>query len=672
MNDFNYDNEIIEIENDKEMVEVLEEEPKVEVLDMKPKKIKRSLKDKWMDIPKKKRNIIIVSFGIVILLILSAILYFVLFKKETPEEIVEEAVVLEKDNYRYEDGKLVFLDKSDREIGTYECTTKDPNKCTTMKLDYSADTFERVLSVNEQGEEITRSSQIYNNNFVFITDGEYSYLLNIKGAKKELKVTNIKTYGTEKDLVVIANEDNKYGLIEIGMEGFDYLIRPSYDNLGIVNTKLTYLVAKDKDKFYIIDSEGKRVSSNITGTIESANDKYIVVLKNNKYNLYNYENEELLTDYNYIALNDDIVSLVKSNRLYLRDTSLNKLSEEGFRLENTDYVKKYVYDKDNKLKETKKAFEVVVKDNAAMITIGDDTKNINIFEGIVSSKYAYLSYFDGKLYFYNDEEKEDVLGIYNCNNKNELSSIDDVFSNCTLYESDNKISGIYNNNYVIIYDNKNNVDIKYYVYSLKEKQKKGTYSYIELVNSDELAEKIEHIGTNSSYIIAVTDTGNNKGNYGVIEINQNKVMGKLTNGFSFKSIKKEDNYYIFQNTSDLYSIYNVSFSKISNDFNYIKLYDKYYVGIYNNKLNVYTYLSNKEILSSSLDVKDNNYEISFDNGINITIDGETYNYDNKGKLIVKSEEKFEENPIDKPQGIQQGTQQGVQQGTQQGENENEG
>ena len=662
MNDFNYDNEIIEIGSDtEEKADVLNEplgEPHVEVLNEKPKKLKRSLKDKWMDIPRKKRNIIIASTVILVLIIVSVILYFTLFKKEKKQEVVEEPIVLEKDNYRYEDGKLIFLDKSDREIGTYECTNKDPDKCMTMKLDYSADTFERVLSVNENGEEITKSSQIYNNNFVFVTDGEYSYLLNINNSKKELKVTNIKTYGTEKNLVVIANEDNKYGLIEIGMEGYDYLIRPSYDNLGIINTKLIYLVAKDKDKTYIIDSESKRVSSNITGTIESANDKYIVVLKNNKYNLYNYENEVLLTDYDYIALNDDVVSLVKNNRLYLRDTSLNKLSEEGFRLENTDYVKKYVYDKDNKLKETKKAFEVVVKDNVALITIGEDTKNINMYEGIVSSKYNYISYFDGKLYFYNDEEKEDILGTYNCNNKNELASNDDVFSNCTLYESDNKISGIYNNNYVIIYDNKNNDDIKYYVYSLKEKKNKGTYSYIELVNSDELAEKIEHIGTNSSYIILVTDTGNNKGNYGVIEINQDKVAGKVA--FNYKAIKKEDNYYIFQNTSDLYSIYNVSFSKISNDFNYIKLYDKYYVGILNSKLNVYSYLNNKGILSNPLEVKDNKYEISFDNGFIITIDGETYKYDNTGKLVVEKEEKPEEKPIDKPIDNQEG------------ENENEG
>ena len=89
------------------------------------------------------------------------------------------------------------------------------------------------------------------------------------------------------------------------------------------------------------------------------------------------------------------------------------------------------------------------------------------------------------------------------------------------------------------------------------------------------------------------------------------------------------------------------------------MYDKYYVGILNNKLNVYSYLNNKGILSNPLEVKDNQYDISFENGINITIDGETYKYDNTGKLVVEKEEPTD-NSTDNPQENQEG------------ENENEG
>lgn len=638
MNEYDYNNEIIEIDSDNnsnipEVLEQVEKEPKV-IVEKKPKK---TLKDKWLNIPKKNRTIIIVVLSLLLLVIIGLIIYFTLLKKEQVEDVPEETVILEKDNYRYENGKLLFLDKNDKVIGEYECINKDPEKCMVMKIDYSTDKFERVLSVYETGEEITRTSQIYYDNFVFVTDGKDSNLYNIEEKKNEdLKVNTIKTYGTEKNLVVIANEDDKYGLVEITSEGYEYLIRPSYNNLGIINTKLVYLVAQDKEKNYIIDSEGKKISSNITGTITSLNDKYIVVIKNKTYNLYSYEYEELLSDYDYISLSDSTINIVKNNRLYLRDKELNKLNEEGIRLDNSDYIKKYVYDKDNKLKETKNAFEVVVKDNYAMITINDDTKTINLNEGLVNTKYEYMSYFDGKLYFYNDLEKEDILGIYNCNNKNEINDKDSLLDKCTILTTADGYTGIYNNDYAIIYDNNYNTDAKYYIYSLKEKKVKGTYSYIEIINKDEITNNIEHIGTNSSYIIAITDTGNNKGNYGVLEINSSKITGKVP--FEYKEITVDSGYYLLKNTSDLYSIYNISFNKISNEFKYIKLYERYYVGINNDKLNVYRYLSTKGLLTEELSVTDNKYEIDFTEGIKITIDGKEYKYDANGKEIVEKVE----------------------------------
>ena len=48
----------------------------------------------------------------------------------------------------YENGKLVFLDKNEKEIGVYECTDKDTEKCYVAKLDYSSDKFERIKSVS--------------------------------------------------------------------------------------------------------------------------------------------------------------------------------------------------------------------------------------------------------------------------------------------------------------------------------------------------------------------------------------------------------------------------------------------------------------------------------------------------------------------------------------------
>lgn len=659
MNDFNYDNEIIEIDSSspEESVNVTPafEEPKTE------KKKKRSLIDRWKGIPKRKR-VVIISTIIVILLIALTLLYLFVFKKEEEPKPEEAPVILEKDNYRYENGKLLFLDKSDRVIGEYECTNKDPDKCMTMKMDYSLDKFERVLSIYEDGTEIAKSSQIYLDNFVFVTDGKVSKLYDIKNTKELLRVTNIKTYGTEKSLVVINDEDNKVGLIEITEEGFNYLIRPSYDNLGIVNTKLVLLVALDKEKTYLIDSEGKKLSSNITGTIVSANDKYIVEKTTKAYNLLSYENEDMLSDCDYIGLNDDVISIVLKNRLYLRDKDLNKLNEEGIRLDNSDYVKKYVYDKENKLKETRKSYEIVSKDNNIMVTIGEEVKTINTLEGKVSSNYDYLSYYDGKLYFYEDPEKEDILGTYTCKNKNEITSADGVLDKCTILKTEEGYTGIYNDNIVVIFDNKNS-DISYYVYSLKDKSVKGTYSYVDVINKNELKSTIDHIGTSVSYIISQATTGTNKGNYGVIEINSEKVKGKLP--FEYKSISKEKDYYVFTNTSNKVCLYNDSLTKISNDFDYIKLYDNYYVGIINNFLNVYSYLSKNSILENGIEVKNNDFKYTFNNGFIIEVDGKEYKHDITGKLILP-EPTSEPNTPDEP--IDEST----QDNSEEGGNNNEG
>lgn len=628
MNDFNFDNEIIEISSDDtettpKFEEVVEEKTK------KIKKPKRSLKEKWNDLSKKNKVTIIILSVLIVLLIIGLALYFV-FRKDEEEKPIEEPVILEKDNYRYEDGKLVFLDKNEKEIGTYDCSDKDTEKCYVAKLNYSNDTFDRIKSVTETGEEIEKNSQIYLDNFVFVYDKGQISLYNIATKESELELKTIKTYGTDKNLVVIEDTDSKYGLIEITEEGYEYLIRCSYDNLGIVNSNLAYLVAQDKDEHYIVDSTGKKLSKNINADISSVNDKYIVAVQNKTYNLYSFEYEELLSDYDYISLHDGVIALIKSNRLYLVNDDLNKLHEDGIRLENKDYVKKYVYDENNKLVETKKSYEIELKDNKAIITIGKDVKEINLAEGEASSKLNYMSYFDGKLYFYSDEEKDDVIGTYTCTNKNNLVNSESTLDNCSLYSNENAISGIYNNEFVFIYDNASKDDAKYYLYNIKEKKTKGTYSSIEIVNNSEMSSNIKQNYTSSSFVIAKSATGDNKGNYGVLEINSEKVAGKV--GFKYESITKVKDYYLLVNIDKSYSIYNTSFKKISNEFDYIEIFDKYYVGITDNKLNVYAYDNALGILETDLSVTSNKFTIDFTNGFDITIDNVTYSYDKDGHV----------------------------------------
>ena len=95
-------------------------------------------------------------------------------------------MVIEKDNYKYVDGKLIFLDINEREIGSYECTNKNDQECFVSKIDYSLDKFDRIKNVNESGIELDKTSQIYYDDFVFVTDGAKSFLYSIK--TKEQKI----------------------------------------------------------------------------------------------------------------------------------------------------------------------------------------------------------------------------------------------------------------------------------------------------------------------------------------------------------------------------------------------------------------------------------------------------------------------------------------------------
>lgn len=648
MNEFDYENEIIEVDSDN----AKKEDANIEILDAikeeekKPKKNKKSIKEKWDELTKKQKTIIIVVSVIVLLLIIGLIVYFVFFGKgKEDDKPKDEPVVIEKDNYRYEDGKLIFLDKSDKELGTYECKNKDSEECMVAKTDYSSDKFERILSVDEYDKEIAKTSQIYHDNYVFVKDGEDIVIYGIKKGESDLKLKTVKTYGTE-NYAVVEDDSNKFGLLEIKSTGYDYLIKPTYDNLGIVNTELSYLVATDKDKNYIIDTSNKKLSSAISNNIMNANKKYIVVSTNGSYSLYDYSNKELLSGYDYIGLHSSLISLVNSKKLYLMDNELNKLYEEGIRLDSTDYVKKYVYDKDNKLIDTKKAYEVSVKDDEVSITIGDKTQNINLVEGKVSATLAYMNYFDGKIYFYRDEDKKDLLGTYTCTNKNNLTDKDPNLNKCHIYTEGENTSGIYNNNYVFIYDNYTNSDGKIYLFDLKTNKVKGTYSKIEFIDANALSNEVKQVYTDSLLVKATSATGNNKGNMGVIQITSEKASGKVE--FKYKSMELVNNYYLLINVDNSYSLYDTKFNKISNEFDYIKTFENYYVGINNNILNLYNYTGTNNgvgIINENLRVTNNKFDITFNqNDFVIKIDGKEYKYNYNGTKIEDETPKTETGP----------------------------
>ncbi len=594
-------------------------------------KNKKNLKDLWNDLDNQKKTIIIVSIVVVVLLIGGIIFYFSFFKKDLgenkEEEKKEEEVIILKDNYRYQNGNLVFLDKLDRELGSYECVNKDPDNCLLAKSNFESDSFNRVILAYENGEEIIASSPIYFDNYTFVKDGDKIILYDFKRQENLLELSDIKIYDTGSNLAVIKDTNNKYGLITIREDGFLYLVKCIYDNLGIINNELGYLVAEEGSSKYIIDCNGKKISANIVGDAKSVSEDYLITMENNKYKLSTLNGKEIASNYDYIEIHDEVISFVKDNSLYLENLDLIKLNEEGINLTNNNYVKKYIYTTDNKLKETRVAYEIKVTNDMVNITIDKENFNINMLEGIVSNNYNYLSYYDGVLYFYNDNDKNNLIGTYKCTNKNSLTSSNDTLNKCMIYQNDNGLSSIYNNNYVFIQDGNDNL---IYLYDLKNAKTLGTYDEINIINNNEINDKINLVNTELSYILAKSAIGNNKGYYGILEITKEKAQGKVE--FKYESITKKNDYYLMISKDKVYSVFNSNFDRVSNEFAYLEMYDNYYVGIIDSKLNVYAYDNALGILPESLNVTNNEYKIDFTDGFNITINDVTYKYDLEGNL----------------------------------------
>lgn len=639
--EYNYDNEIIEIggeEPSKEPTVTFEEEDKKDKKAKKEKKdnvfkkLAKKIKDKWQNLSKKQKIIVSIISAIILILIIGLIVYFVFIRK--PEEEVDN-VVLEQENYRYENGNLILLDEDGKELGKYECEIKDAEKCYVAYLDNDKDTFDHSTYLDYKGNQVQKRSVIYNNKYVFITDDKVTKLYNIKEGKTEDKLLSVKAYDTERDLVVVEDNDKKFGVLEFTEDGYEYVINAYYDYLGIIDAKNLRLLSKTDEKERIIGIDNKNLSKEFNAEIKSISKNHIAAVNGKDYNLYTYNFEEVMSGYDYISFHDDNVALVKENTLKFVNANLVKLNEEGIKLANDNYNPVYKYDKKKKLDETEVAYKVTINPGNISVDVDEENFVISIYDGVASSKYSYVNYFDGKLYFYSDVEKTDLIGSYECENKNKLSSETDFLTNCTVASVSGGVSGIYNNNFVFITDNSSIAENKVInLYSIKEKKTKATYTSIEMLNSGEIGSNIAQYYTDGSFILAKSAS---KNSFGVIKLESSKATNVVS--FNYKEIKPQSNYYILQNNDNKYSIYDKNFNKISNEFDYVQLLDKHYVGINGKNLNVYRYdttvtkLLEEDVMLSSNDYS-KAYTINIGSFITIVIDGKEYKYDLNGKKVV--------------------------------------
>ena len=675
----------------EEIPEVLEINEKEKI--KKEKKPKRKLKEIWHSWSKRKKIIVIVSFVLVLIAIIALILFLILKddKKEDKKPDTPE-VIVEKDNYIYRDGTLVFLDQNDKEIGSYECENKSEELCFVSPYS-NEDNFDGEKNVYEDESLIERPSAIYQNHYVFVFDNESIedeniILYNIKDEKKEDTYSLIKGF-SDSDFVIAKNDKNKYGAFSFSSEGITEVLQFSYDYLGRISSD-SNLVAKTNNRYYIYAEKGKNLSQGLNYEVKSYNDQYIVV-NNSGYYLYDYEGNLIYDDgYDFIELLDQYAVVIDRNKLYIRDYKNNKYNEEGIALENSYFNPLNVYNEDKKLVETKRAYEIEIHDDILDVTFTKDGKekaeSIDLQDGKISANYSYINYFDGVLYFYKDEEETNLLGKYSCTNKNSTD-----LTNCTVatesFFSKNEVEvdqsssvgwiPIYNERYVFILDTIDTNNPTIVLYDLKEKDEKkaklATYAAVDSGGYTK-EKKISFKSTDATYVMAK----NKSGKYGLIRISDH-VSGTIA--FSYTSIEKLGDYYevgtssntyqLFSNVGEKitdaygyrivdyvgtylkvidgskYYVYDFSGNKLREEdgaYNYVDLQNNYYVVIDSkNMLNIHKYNDPSFSLSESLSIGTENYSGSYSvkevNGgfsVTITSTNTTYTFDSNGLKSVSS------------------------------------
>ena len=655
----------------------------------KEKKPKRSLKEKWLGLSKKKKNIIIICSVLILLLIIGIVLFFVLRKEpvDPVPEPEEPEVIVEKDNYIYRDGVLVFLNSDDEEIGTYECTNQNEDLCFVPTYS-EEDEFDGPRNVYQDESIVERPSAIYQNKYVFVYDNESEedgnlVLYNIESGEQEGTYDLIKGF-SDSDFVIVRNTNNRYGALEFSSDGVEEVFEFSYDYLGRLSSD-SHVVVRTNDRYYIYDVNGKNLSQGLRYEVMSYNDEYIVAY-NNGYYVYSYDGDLIYDDsYDYIELLDDYAVLIDRGLLYIRDYQNNKYNEVGIELESELYNPLHVYSEDKKLIEERRAYEVTINDDIIDVTYTidnrDRTETIDIEDGKMSANYSYINYFDGILYFYQDEEETDLLGTYECSNANSSDLTNCTIATDTFYsknevEEDKSSSvgwiPIYNDRFVFILDTIDLNNPTIVLYDLEQNKALARYSSVDS-GAYTGKKEVSFVDTDATYVMAQVKSD---GDYGLVRISDN-VSGTIA--FDYDSIEKIGDYYevgtssgtyqLFSNVGqaitgtygyrivdyvatylkvadhDTYYVYDFEGNRLREEdgaYHYVDLQNNYYVVIdSSNKLNIHKYTDPEFALSEAIDVGTENYEgaytVSEVNGgfrITITSTNMTYTFDSNGLIQV--------------------------------------
>lgn len=655
-------NEIIEIDDNDEINTTQYDLESIQN-DNNDNKKKEKKPSKWSKLSKKQKIIVIVVISLILLLIIGLLLYFLVFKKDKgTNKPNEPLVILEKDNYRYEDGKLIFIDENKKDLGSYECQNKNENLCYVAYYS-NEDDFDTNQKVYEDGTKVQNRSDIILNKYAFVYDNEKAEggeitLYNFDDEKVEKQYKLVKEY---KDNAVIVKEKDNYGVISFTSDKISEDVKFSYDYIGYIEGT-DYLVASTNKNYQLIDAEGKEISKTVPGEIKNYDKNNISVNLNGKYYVYNYEGKALLIDQaDYIRFVESYIITATGKKLLIYDKDGSPMNKDGIRIQSSSYNTKLIFNEELRQTGKEEAFNVSINGKTMKIDYNDEYATINLNEGELNKNISYISYFSGKLYFYSDEEKHDLLGSYVCAYANKIESSNGTLENCFLAkessilnpdEKNNNYLPIYNKRYVFIADTKSpNANDNIILWDLKNNKKLATYKSVDAgYHNEELG--INFLDTAGTTVIAK----NTSESYGLINIESSSISGLIPfkdkdNETTNIAVKKLNDYLVFERsdktyhiydmkgnelaknvstTSEIveykdkyikvksengyYSIYSLDGKIVSNEYKYIIMDSDFYISVDDkNRVGVYKYDNKKSILEDEIviDGKDYSKEIKY-------------------------------------------------------------
>ena len=628
-------NEIVEIDENEEITTTQYDLPIASDKKRTPKKSGGHSR-----LSRKTKIAIIVGLIILLLVAIGLIIYFVIKGNNSGTEIekpIEEVVIVEKDNYRFQNGKLI-LKEDNNDIGEYTCKNNNDLLCYVAYFS-NEDKFDVTEKVYETGIRIQNRSDIYKKNYVFIYDNEDKedgniILYDISNAKSLGEYKLVKEVNNE--LAIVKDLDDNYYVLSFG-DDVTKLVEKPYDYIGYISSTEN-LVVSSNNNYQLLDMKGEEATKEVPGEIKNFDQNNMSVSIENMDYVYNYDGEKVIDKgFDYIRFTNEYIIGALNKKLYVYDSEGMPMIIDGIRISSNKYNTKLVYNTELKQTGREVAFDAFVTGTNMRIEYGEDYTLINLNEGNFSKSLKYINYIQGKLYFYSDEDKTNLIGTYSCKNENVVDTDTKELTNCYVGKESNILkSNDVSNNYLPIYNKRfvfiNDVD----------STKRGSIVLYDLVNSKDKAsyQKVDAGYHKENDIVFVDTAGtivaaqNTSDSYGVINIGTSDVTsvikfrddsdkdniknnveikyldnnllvkrsdstyhlydtkGKyLTNGLTTSNeIVKLFDKYVMVKSGNKYLIYGIDGSIVSLEYNYIVMTDLVYVGINDdNKLEAYKY-----------------------------------------------------------------------------------